>query len=140
MHSATSAVRLDSVAEFVKFWHAAYGSPAVSTFLAAIDKAFIRVPGLTSAKVRRHTPDSLATAYGHLHATRKGLRSTKKKSPSSMAPTNIPTSDDNVDPMSPSQTQERRVWFQVHEVRAGRTHSDATGQCLMQDSGGFYYK
>ena len=72
--SAASAVRLDSVAEFVKFWHAAYGSPAVCTFLAAIDKSFIRVPGLTSAKVRRYPPESLATAYGHLHATRKGPR------------------------------------------------------------------
>ena len=85
-HTASSVVRLDSVADFVKFWHAAYGSPAVSTFLAAIDKSFIRVPGLTSAKVRRHPPDSLATAYGHLHATRKGFRSTKK-SPSPAVPT-----------------------------------------------------
>ena len=79
MHQgAAPAVRLDTSADFVNFWHAAYGSPAVSTFLSAIDKGFIRVPGLTSAKVRRHPPNSLATAYGHLHATRKGLKSTKK--------------------------------------------------------------
>ncbi len=50
-HSAASAVRLDSAADFVKFWHATYGSPAASTFLVSIDKAFIRIPGLTSAKV-----------------------------------------------------------------------------------------
>ena len=123
-HSAASAVRLDSAADFVNFWHAAYGSPAVSTFLAAIDKSFIRVPGLTSAKVRRHPPDSLATAYGHLHATRKGLRSTKK-SPSPVAPTSPTKSDDNVEPVS--LPPERRVWFQIHDVRAGRAHSDATG-------------
>jgi Reverse transcriptase (RNA-dependent DNA polymerase) len=123
-HSAASAVRLDSVADFVNFWHAAYGSPAVSTFLAAIDKAFIRVPGLTSAKVRRHPPDSLATAYGHLHATRKGLRSTKK-SPLPVAPPSSAKSDDNMEPGA--QPRERRIWFQVHDVRAGRAHSDATG-------------
>ena len=108
-HSAAPAVRLDSAAEFVKFWHATYGSPAVSTFLAAIDKSFIRVPGLTSAKVRRHPPDTLATAYGHLHATRKGIRSTKKTL-SPVIPTSTAKSDDNVDPVSPLP-RERRVWF-----------------------------
>ena len=140
-HSASSAVRLDSVADFVKFWHAAYGSPAVSTFLAAIDKAFIRVPGLTSAKVRRHPPDSLATAYGHLHATRKGLRSTKEKASSAVAPTtNITGSDDNAEPISPPQPQERRVWFKMHDVRAGRTHSDATGALPQRGRSGALYQ
>ena len=57
--SACAAIRLDSAADFVNFWHATFGSPAVSTFIAAIDKGFIRVPGLTAAKVRRHTPNSL---------------------------------------------------------------------------------
>ena len=140
MPSAASVVRLDSAAEFVKFWHAAYGSPAVSTFISAIDKSFIRVPGLTSTKVRRHPPDSLATAYGHLHATRKGLRSTKKKAPSPVTPTNITASDDNVEPISSSQPQERRVWFQVHDVRAGRTHSDATGALPQRGRSGVLYQ
>jgi hypothetical protein len=75
---ASAAIRLDSVSDFVNFWHAAYGSPAVSTFVSAIDNNFIRVPGLTAAKVRRNPPNSLATAYGQLHAFRKGLHSTKK--------------------------------------------------------------
>ena len=75
---AGQVIRLDTAADVVNFWHAAYGSPAVSTFLLAIDNKFIRVPGLTSAKVRRNPPNSLATAFGHLHATRKGLNSTKK--------------------------------------------------------------
>jgi len=137
VQSAASAVRLDSVADFVKFWHAAYGSPAVSTFLAAIDNSFIRVPGLTSAKVRRHPPDTLATAYGHLHATRKGLRSTKK-SLSPVVPTSNPKSDDNVEPVALSQ--ERRVWFKIHDVRAGRTHSDATGALPQRGRSGALYQ
>ena len=137
-HSAAPAVRLDSAAEFVKFWHATYGSPAVSTFLAAIDKSFIRVPGLTSAKVRRHPPDTLATAYGHLHATRKGIRSTKKIL-SPVIPTSTIKSDDNVDPVSPLP-RERRVWFQVHEVRVGRTHSDATGAMPQRGRSGALYQ
>ena len=137
-HSAASAVRLDSVAEFVKFWHATYGSPAVSTFLAAIDKSFIRVPGLTSAKVRRHPPDTLATAYGHLHATRKGIRSTKKTL-SPVIPTSTAKSDDNVDSVSPLP-RERRVWFEIHEVRAGRAHSDATGAMPQRGRSGALYQ
>ena len=63
--SASAAIRLDSVVDFVNFWHAAFGSPAVSTFISAIDKAFIRVPGLTAAKIQRNPPNAVATAYGH---------------------------------------------------------------------------
>ncbi len=115
---------MDSVTEFVKFWHAAYGSPAVSTFLAAINKSFIPVPGLTSVKVRCHPPDSLATAYEHLHATRKRLRSTKKAlTPGVQA--NIPISNDNLE--SISQPREKSIWFEIHDVRVGRAYSDATG-------------
>jgi hypothetical protein len=99
-----------ATAEFVKFWHATYGSPAVSIFLAAIDKSFIRVPELTSAKVRRPPPDTLATAYAHLHATRKEIRSTKKTL-SPVIPTSTAKSDDNADPVSPLP-QEQRVWFE----------------------------
>ena len=58
-HSASAAIRLDSVVDFVNFWHAAFGSPAVSTFISAIDNSFIKVPGLTATKVRRHPPTQL---------------------------------------------------------------------------------
>ena len=76
-HIATAAVRLDSVADFINFWHGAFGSPALSTFIPAVEKGFIRIPGLTATKIRRHPPNPLATAYGHLDATRQGIKSTK---------------------------------------------------------------
>ena len=76
--SASAAAQLNLVADFVNVWHAAFGLPTVSTFTSAIDNSFIRVPGLTAAKVRRHPPNSVATAYGHLHATRQGIRSPRK--------------------------------------------------------------
>ena len=72
-HQANLTVRLDSVADFVNFWHGAFGSPALSTFIPAVKNGFIRIPGLTAAKIRRHPPNPLATAYGHLDATRKGF-------------------------------------------------------------------
>ena len=95
--SACAAVRLDSAADFVNFWHATFGSPAISTFIAAIDKGFIRVPGLTEAKVRRHPPNPVATAYGHLHATRQGIKSTKKPKPPQLANNKPAFSDDNTE-------------------------------------------
>ena len=64
-------IRLDSVADFVNFGHAAFSSPA-------IDNSFIKMPGLTATKIRRHFLNAVATAYGHLHATRQGINSTKK--------------------------------------------------------------
>ena len=111
--------------------------PAVSTFIAAIDKGFIRVPGLTAAKVRRHTPNSVATAYGHLHATRQGIKSTKRKPPP-LTYTKPAVSDDNIEEIF--ATRERRVWCQVDDVRVGRTHSDATGALLQRGRTGALYQ
>ena len=115
-----SSIRL--CVRFCQFWHAAYGSPAVSTFVSAIDNNFIRVPGLTAAKVRRNPPNSLATAYGHLHATRKGLNSTKK---SHLTPKPTTISDDSCETIE--EQRERRVWWKVDEIRTGRAHSDTAG-------------
>ena len=132
--SASAAIKLDSATDFVNFWHAAFGSPAVSTFTSAIDNAFIRVPGLTATKVRRHPPNSVATAYGHLHATRQGIRSTKKMSKPILP--SASTSDENNE--SISEPTEQRIWCQVHDVR-GRAHSDATGALPVRGrSGGLY--
>jgi hypothetical protein len=130
---AGQAVRLDTAADFVNFWHAAYGSPAVSTFLSAIDNNFIRVPGLTSAKVRRNPPNSLATAYGHLHATRKGIKSTKN-----VPLISTPISDDNSETIK--QPRERRIWWKVDEVRTGRAHSDTTGALPVSGRKGANYQ
>jgi hypothetical protein len=123
-NAASAAIRLDSVSDSVNFWHAAYGSPAASTFVAAIDKGYIRVPGLTSAKVRRHLPNTVATAYGHLTATRKGIKSTKSKQPNSHDLDSTLTEEDNQDIVCPS---EQRLWVRVDDVKSGRTHADAAG-------------
>jgi hypothetical protein len=123
VNEASAAVRLDSVSDFVNFWHAAYGSPAASTFLAAIDKGYIRVPGLTSAKVRRHLPNTVATAHGHLTATRKGIQSTKSK-PNSRDHDPALTEEDSQDILYPA---ENRLWVRVDDVQSGRIHADAAG-------------
>ena len=134
--TASAAIRLDSAADFVNFWHAAFGSPAVSTFISAIDKTFIRVPGLTAAKVRRHPPNSVATAYGHLHATRQGIQSTKK-TPALVQLKNEASIDESSH--LSSEPPEQRVWCRVHDIR-GRTHSDATGALPVRGRSGALYQ
>ena len=133
--SASAAIRLDSVVDFVNFWHAAFGSPAVSTFISAIDKAFIRVPGLTAAKIRRNPPNAVATAYGHLHATRQGIKSTKKISTPTLSSEAI--SDEGSE--SISEPREQRIWCRVHDVH-GRAHSDATGALPVRGRSGALYQ
>lgn len=65
-------------ARTVEFLHAAAGSPALSTFVAAIEKGFVDWPALTAEAVRRNKPLSVATAKGHLDQPRQGQRSTKE--------------------------------------------------------------
>ena len=119
---ANPAVRLDSAADFVNFWHGAFGSPALSTFIPAVEKQWIRVPGLSATKIRRHSPNPTATAAGHLDATRQGIQSTKKQP---VVPTTaVSQPDDDSAPLS----REHRMYFDVNDVLSGRTHSDALSQ------------
>jgi hypothetical protein len=133
---ALAAIRLDSAADFVNFWHATYGSPAVSTFLSAIDRGYIRVPGLTSAKVRRHPPNPMATAYGHLTATRKGIKSTKQKQNTSPSAHQENGEQDQVTP----EAKEKRIWLVVDEVRSERTHADAAGPLPLRSRSNALYQ
>ena len=49
-------------ARFVAYWHHAFGSPSLSTFLDALSSNFIRnIPRLTAALVRKYPPLSLST-------------------------------------------------------------------------------
>jgi hypothetical protein len=61
-------------AKFVQFVHACCESPPPTTFLHAVTKGFLsgdnQFPRLTSKMVRRHMPNSEATAKGHLSKTR----------------------------------------------------------------------
>ena len=57
-------------ASYVKFVHAALGYPAPSTFLRAVTEGYItgpnQFPRLTSKMVRKHLPNAVPTAKGHL--------------------------------------------------------------------------
>ncbi len=73
---------------FVAYWHRAFGSPSLSTFVKALTKGFIHgIPLLTPKLVSKHPPLSLSTSFGHLDTLRKGIASTRKTvSPSCLGP------------------------------------------------------
>ena len=73
--NATQALPND--AAFIKFAHAALGSPAISTLTQAVRRGYLHsCPCLTSKMLAAHPPMSIATAKGHLDQHRQGQRST----------------------------------------------------------------
>ena len=67
--------------DLAKYLHAACFSPVRSTFIKAIENNhFHSWPGLTPALIKKHLPDSIATASGHLTQENQHLQSTTKPS------------------------------------------------------------
>jgi hypothetical protein len=78
-HAANSAYHQKTISNLIQFLHAIAGSPPVKTWCKTIDNNFFLTwPGLISQAVRKHLPKSEATAMGHIHMIRKGIRSTNK--------------------------------------------------------------
>ena len=76
-HAHLLNIRNVADAVFVLKHHRSFGSPTLPTFLQAIRKQWICVPGLTGKIVSQNPPLSIATAQGHLDLVRQGLRSTR---------------------------------------------------------------
>ena len=66
------------------------------------------MPGLSAVDIKKHLPNIVNTALGHLDATRKNILSTKIK---------VPNEKDSTPPA---------LWMTMHEC-TGRVHSDLTG-------------
>jgi hypothetical protein len=77
--SALFSLQSLPAARFVAYWHRAFGSPSLSTFIKALTKGYIRViPLLTAKLVSKYPPLSLSTSFGHLDTLRKEIASTRK--------------------------------------------------------------
>ena len=74
LYIEANAVSIQDNASYVRFVHACLGYPSPTTFLRAVSAGYItgpdQFPRLTAKMVRRHLPNSLATAKGHLDRTR----------------------------------------------------------------------
>ena len=74
---------LSTKSEIMQYLHRSAFSPFVSTWTTTITAGFFTTwPGLTSALVRKHLPQSLATAKGHPRQDRKNVRSIRNTSTS----------------------------------------------------------
>jgi hypothetical protein len=85
-HSARIVVRHEQDAELVLYASASFGSPAYQISYNAVHIMgwLTNYPGLTPKAVRRNKPHSLATALGHITASRANVRSSR------LAPVNSP--------------------------------------------------
>jgi hypothetical protein len=107
--SAAPAVEVNSPAQLVSFWHAAFGYPTKSSFIRHIRNGNIKVDGLSMEVVRKHFVPSIYTALGHLDATRANIKSTK----------------DQIKPEKKIPEQPS-IFVATYET-TGRVHGDQTG-------------
>jgi len=124
-------VHHQSNAELVAFYHAAMGSPAIPTFMAAVQNGWIRPRGLTVDMVRKNVPNSLSMSQGHLKQHRQGLHSTGSATVKPKLPLGLnATSSEEIalrpEPFLPTKTLFTKV-LQAKEF-SHRNHADATGR------------
>jgi hypothetical protein len=84
LSSSTALFSLQALphARFVAYWHRAFGSPSLTTFMKALSRGFIHgIPDLTTSLLRKLPPLSLSTAFGHLDTLRQGIASTTRPPP-----------------------------------------------------------
>jgi hypothetical protein len=154
--SACAVIGLDAptAAERVAYYHAACGSPSLSTWYEALDRGhFVTWPGLDAATARRHPPRSWAEKVGHLDQERKNQRSSKQtqlgKEPSSRsaalpAPNHNTTGEESSDDRHPSAgdgpapRRERFIWANCATM-TGQQYMDATGRFLVPSTVGNLY-
>jgi hypothetical protein len=118
------------IRRMIKLLHATAFSPVKSTWIAAIKRGcFATWPGLTTAAVNKHYPQTIATFKGHLDQSRQNTRSTK------------PKTHDNEPPANPSQEPNNAITNQVFATveETGRIYTDQTGQFPVRSSNGYRY-
>jgi hypothetical protein len=80
MEYANAVIGAPTTAAMVKFDHAALFPPALSTLNNALGNNWLfNFPGLSSKSLRKHPPQSAATAKGHLDQQRMNQRSTTSR-------------------------------------------------------------
>ena len=76
---ANSVYELPNTEQVIRWYHAAAGYPTKDTWLKAIKAGFFATwPMLTVKAVRKHYPETVVTAKGHMKRTKSGVRSTKE--------------------------------------------------------------
>ncbi len=127
--SAATIIHHESTANQVLFYHAAMGYPVPATMQNAIDKGFLRFPGLNSDAFQKYAPYAIQTAQGHLDQTRSGIQSTK-------------SSENEIECEPPQDKVENaQIVVKVFPVYtpSNRVHTDLTGRLPVVSKKGNQY-
>ena len=97
--------------ELAQYLHAALFISTTESLLKATKKSFLETwPGLTEKLINKHLDKSRNTTMGHLHMSRKGLKSTKDKPPDTYLEDNIKTDVVYCTTVYPSTTKEGKIY------------------------------
>ena len=129
---ANAAVGMSTTADMVKFMHAAFFSPTLSTLEKALQKGYIKnIPGFTATTLKKHPPQSAAMIKGHLDQSRQNVRSTKNIN-------NDDNEDDDLYPLQltlPNDDQANYCYATIFS-QSGKMYSDQTGNFFQASSKG----
>jgi hypothetical protein len=138
---ANAAVGHARPADLVAFAHATMWSPSLSTLDKALLKGYITLPGLNSELLHKHTPNSRATAKGHLNQTRQGTNLTCATKPAALDETTPSTIDDEFEPAPLASDNEERTHecFAALIQPSGLVYTDQTGRFICPSESGNNY-
>ena len=122
----------------MQYLHRAAFSPVMSSWTTAITAGFLTTClGLMYALVRKHLPESIATAKGHLRQDQQNVRSTRNTSPSTSI-SNPPVMTTPPLPSQEEKVQTQMAYLQTIEF-TGKVSTDQTGSFPFTSSCGSKY-
>jgi hypothetical protein len=138
----------NNIAHLITYCHATLFSPVFSTLLKAVKAGYlVNFPGLTTQRLQRHPPTSIATAKGHIDQAR--LRPAgKTNAPMVEAPADSPSMDDQI-PESLDDTRPTEMCFvsylskqdfnSTFHTMKGKIYLDQTGRFPLTSARGNNY-
>ena len=137
------AIDSPRVPELVRYSHGALFSPTPNTLEKALrNNCIVGLPGLTTQTLRRHPPNTPATAKGHMDQVRQNIKSTKKRKKKSKTSASESTDNDVTDeafPQSDTPNVRTHDCYVTIEEMTGQIHTDQTGRFPTPSSAGNNY-
>ena len=122
-----AAVAPSTKAAFIKYMHAALGSPSLSTLTKAVQRGYFHMyPRLTASTLSANLPTSMATAQGHLDQHRQGQNSTQVPV-TFFEEIHDDTSSTSSDPSSAPSNDSSSAYTRIVLI-SDTLHSDLTGR------------
>ena len=130
-HAANGVIQLDRTkGDLAQYYGATLFNPVKSSIIRAINRYhFTSWPGMTGKMMRKHLPQRIATAQGHMDQEFKNLRTTKNDLEADIAPDQDP---DNI------KTNDIMCYITTMEA-THKSYSDQTGKFPITSSRGHKY-